>query len=105
MLLMTPFVLALAAGQVDEPAEIVLENPVQLTADGAPIDMGADIGHAGPLLRDHDGDGKPDLLVSAFRGSIHVYANVGTVTEPRFERRGHVALAGQGKGALKFHNW
>lgn len=105
MLHFTPFFLALTVSQVREHVEVPLEDPVQLTADGQPIDVGSDIGHAGPLMRDHDGDGKPDLLVSTFRGTIHVFANVGTVTEPRFERRGHVALAGQDKGALKFHNW
>jgi hypothetical protein len=105
MLHITPILLALAVTQARGQVEVPLEDPVQLTADGAPIDVGADIGHAGPQLRDHDGDGKPDLLVSTFRGTIHVFANVGTVREPRFERRGHVALAGEDEVALKFHNW
>lgn len=96
------FVLALAASGAD--SDIVLADPVPVHADGAPIDVGADIGHAGPQLRDLDGDGKPELLVSAFRGSIHVYRNVGDPAAPRFARQGYVTLAGA-KDALKFHNW
>ena len=33
-----------------------LAKPVQVHAGGAPIDTGTDIGYAGPLFRDQDGD-------------------------------------------------
>jgi len=100
--MLTLLSLALCAG-LDRP-QVTLAAPEPVLADGVPIDVGADIGHAGPQLRDLDGDGKPELLVSNFRGTIHVYRNVGELRAPRFERAGHVTLAGA-KDALKFHNW
>ena len=41
--------------------------PVQLTADGEPIQVEAP-GFAAPCWADFDGDGKKDLLVGQFRG-------------------------------------
>ncbi|MEM9378299.1 MAG: hypothetical protein AAGB93_00010 [Planctomycetota bacterium] len=92
--------LAPAAAQASD-----FERPVELTADGAIIDVGADVGHAGPLLRDHDGDGRTDLLVSSFRGTIEVFRNVGTNERPAYESQGKIGLARDGATALKFHNW
>ncbi|MEM6673030.1 MAG: hypothetical protein AAF726_09300 [Planctomycetota bacterium] len=87
-----------ASAQVDS-----FHLPIELLADGVIIDMGEDIGHAGPVLRDHDGDGRTDLMVSAFRGTIEFFRNVGTDAEPRYESQGK--LQDSDGNDLKFHNW
>jgi len=84
--------------------DVWFHAPVLLRADSAPIDVGADIGHAGPQARDIDGDGDLDLLVSNLRGTIHVYENIGTREGARFERRADLRTA-VGDAALKFENW
>jgi hypothetical protein len=96
--------LVIVAAQDARSNDLVFDTPVVLQADGAAIDVGADIGHAGPLARDMDGDGDLDLYVSSFRGTIRAYENVGTRIEPRYERRPDVRLAGS-ESALKFENW
>ena len=79
------------------------EAPVQLKADGVVIDTGEDIGHAGPLVRDHDGDGLPDLLVSSFRGNIRFFKNVGAASDPVYEEQGKLQ---QVDGSdIRIHNW
>lgn len=93
-------VLMAAACSAQNDAE--LAAPVRLEAGGAVIDMVADIGHAGPMLRDHDGDGKADLLVSAFRGSIHFFRNVGEPGAPRFAAGELLEAAG---APIRIHNW
>ena len=77
-------------------------EPVRIEAGGAAIDTGRDIGHPGPTLRDHDGDGKLDLLVSAFRGNIRVFHNVGTAAAPKFDERDPLAAGGE---PIRLHNW
>ena len=79
-----------------------LEKPVRLHADGELIDTGKDIGYAGPLMRDHDGDGKPDLLVSSFRGNIRFFRNFGTRAQPKFTSKGLLQAAGED---IRIHNW
>jgi len=79
-----------------------LERPVQLTAGGTVIDTGKDIAHAGPLLADYDGDGKPDLLVGNFKGHIQVYRNVGTRVTPEFKDEGLLSVNGE---PVLIHNW
>ena len=79
-----------------------LEAPVRLKADGQLIDTGKDIGHAGAQLRDHDGDGLPDLLVSSFRGNIRFFKNVGTRTEPLFKEGKPLEAGGE---PIRIHNW
>jgi len=79
-----------------------LESPVRLKADGKFIDTGADIGYAGPLSVDHDGDGRKDLLVSAFRGNIRFFKNVGTAAEPVFEEGKPLQAGGED---IRIHNW
>lgn len=79
-----------------------LDKPVRLQADGQFIDTGEDVGYAGPLVRDYDGDGKADLLVSSFRGNIRVFRNVGTSALPKFEAKGLLQGAG---GDIRIHNW
>jgi hypothetical protein len=89
-------------GATAASAQIVLEPPVRLSADGTTIDTGADIGHAGPLFVDHDGDGLPDLLVSSFRGNIRFFKNVGTRQEPRFTEKEPLEAGGE---PIRIHNW
>ncbi len=79
-----------------------LEKPVRLKADGAFIDTGKDIGYAGPLFFDYDGDQTPDLLVSSFRGNIRFFKNVGTRGLPKFEEGQQLQAEGQ---PIRIHNW
>ncbi len=90
------------AGGVAAQDSARFEPPVRIEADGVPIDTGADIGYAGPVWIDHDGDGLQDLLVSAFRGNIRFFKNVGTRSEPTFEEREPVQAGG---AAIRIHNW
>lgn len=63
-----------------------LAPPVLLTAAGKPIDVEHG-GHAAPWMADILGQGRKDLLVGeAFEGRLRIYPNVGTQTEPRFEK-------------------
>ena len=73
--------------------------PTPLEANGRVIDVGSDIGHAGPLFVDFDGDGLGDLLVSSFRGNIRVFKNVGTAGDPVYEEQGNKAYQ-QPEGAV-----
>jgi hypothetical protein len=62
-----------------------LERPVQVTADGQPIDVQRD-GHSAPFVGDFDGDGANDLLVGEYEeGRLRIYRNLGTNSQPRFE--------------------
>ena len=80
-----------------------LEKPIRLKADGELIDTGRDIGHAGPIFPDHDRDGRPDLLVSSFRGNIRVFKNVGTAGDPVYEEQGK--LQQKDGSDIRIHNW
>ncbi len=93
---------SLLAGTVSAQSSGELETPVRLEADGAFIDTGKNIAYAGPLVRDHDGDGLPDLLVSAFGGNVRVFKNVGTRAKPEFEEQ--QSLQAEGKD-LSIKNW
>ncbi len=96
----------LAAAQADGQAfQYRFDAPLALEADGHRIDVGGDIGHAGPIVRDFDGDGKRDLLVSSFRGTIEFFQNVGSDATPRYESRGKLKAVSESPGDLKFHNW
>lgn len=79
-----------------------LEAPVLVEADGVPIDTGKSVGHSGPIMRDHDGDGLPDLLVSSFGGDIRFFKNVGSRTEPKFEEGNALETGGE---PIRIHNW
>ena len=79
-----------------------LAAPVKLEADGKVIDTVANIGHAGPQLRDLDADGVPELLVSSFGGTIRVFGNAGKRTQPRFAEREPLQAGGE---PIRIHNW
>ncbi len=94
--------LSLLAGTAWAQGSGELEKPVRIEADGAPIDTGKDTGYAGPLVRDQDGDGLPDLLVSAFRGNVRVFKNVGTRAKPEFKEQKPLQAEGTD---LSIKNW
>ncbi|HLU38889.1 MAG TPA: hypothetical protein VK081_05860 [Planctomycetota bacterium] len=79
-----------------------LEPAVKVEADGAVIDTVAGIGHAGPLLHDLDGDGKPELLVSDFRGGIRRFVDEGERGTPRWVEKEPLSAAGK---PIRIHNW
>jgi hypothetical protein len=68
-----------------DPAPTDLAPPVRLAAGGQPINV--DVGHAAPFVADLKGDGSMVLLVGQFGdGKLRLYPNVGTKTEPRFDK-------------------
>jgi len=73
-------------GNLAEAPPSQLAAPVQVQADGKPLDID-EVGHAAPFFADFDGDGKRDLLVGQFGGGkLRVYPNQGTDKEPRFSK-------------------
>jgi hypothetical protein len=77
--------LALNPAPPADERDVNLEAPVQITADGQPIDVQRD-GHSAPFMGDFDGDGLNDLLVGEFGdGRLRIYRNLGTKNQPRFE--------------------
>lgn len=93
--------LGLLAALASPVAAQGLEKPVRLKAGDAFVDTGPSIGHSGPLFADLDGDGKKDLLVGNFKGTIQVYKNTGE-KQPSLVSVG--LLQADGKDAL-VHNW
>jgi hypothetical protein len=70
---------------VADPAPADLAPPIQLQAGGQPINV--DMGHAAPFVADLKGDGHMILLVGQFGGGkLRLYPNVGTKTEPKFDK-------------------
>jgi hypothetical protein len=70
---------------VADPVATDLAPPVQLEAGGEPINVG--MGHAAPFVADLKGDGQMVLLVGQFgEGKLRLYPNVGTLSEPKFDR-------------------
>jgi hypothetical protein len=58
-------------------------SPEKLTlADGKALEVN---GSASPVVADWDGDGKPDLIVGAYDGSVMWFRNIGTKKEPKLE--------------------
>ena len=51
-----------------------LAAPVRISAAGKPIDTGEDVGHSAPLVRDLNGDGRLDLLLGNFKGTVDLFA-------------------------------
>lgn len=72
-----------------------LAPPVQVQADGKPLDIG-EIGHAAPFFADFDNDGKRDLLVGQFgnqgQGKLLIFKNQGTDSEPRFSQHDYLKV-------------
>ena len=72
-----------AAFAAEASGKAQLAPPVQIVAEGGPIDT--DVGHAAPFFADVDGDSKRDLLVGQFGGGkLRIYKNQGSDSEPRF---------------------
>ena len=68
-----------------DPVAPDLAPPIPLLAGGQPINV--DMGHAAPFVADLKGGGQLVLLVGQFGdGKLRLYPNVGTRTQPRFER-------------------
>ena len=82
---------ALAACAVTPPAVPYssgadsLLPPLRLESGGEVIDTADCIAHSGPHLIDADADGRQDLLLGDFKGTIHVYRNTGTNQNPVLE--------------------
>lgn len=106
---------ASAAGQVPEKrgetpllvpapenAGAEFEKPVQVQAGQVPIDMGPQIGYAGPTLHDADGDGRLDLYVGCFQGKILFAQNIGTQGKPAFAKPKWLQAEGQ---EIAISNW
>lgn len=68
-----------------QPAEFTFADPVLIHAGGIPIDVGAQLGYAGPSLHDADGDGLLDLYVGSFKGKILLSKNIGKPHSPAFQ--------------------
>ena len=67
------------------PVATDLAPPVLLQAGGCP--MNVDMGHAAPFVADLKGDGQLVLLVGQFgQGKLRLYPNIGTKTEPKFDK-------------------
>ena len=80
----------------------MFDRPIRLKAGDAYVDTGKYVAHTGPLLYDYDGDGKTDLLVGNFAGSIQLFRNTGTREAPVYEAKG--LLEADGK-PVKVPNW
>ena len=77
-----------------EAAPTDLAPPVRLLAGGQPINV--DIGHAAPFVADLKGEGKPALLVGQFgEGKLRIYPNVGSKTEPKFDKFAYLQAGGK----------
>jgi hypothetical protein len=84
------------------PAEFEFADPVLVHAGGVPIDMGPQIGYAGPTLHDANGDGLLDLYVGSFKGKILLSMNVGKPHSPAF--RTPKWLQAEGRD-IEISNW
>ena len=80
----------------------IFDPPVRLKAGDAYVDTGKYIAHTGPLLYDYDADGKTDLLVGNFAGSIQLFRNTGTREAPVYEAKGLMEADGK---PVKVPNW
>ena len=64
--------------------EYQFESPVRLQAAGKVIDTGKHIAHSGPAFADINNDGKMDLLVGNFKGTIEFFENIGSSEKPEY---------------------
>lgn len=71
----------------------LFEEPVQLLADGEPINLmpenakeGLKSWYASPAFHDVDGDGRVDLVSGEYYGRIWVFRNTGSNAHPVYEK-------------------
>lgn len=69
--------------RAQETEKKLFADPMQLHANGAPIDVERN-GGAAPTIADLDGDGVQDLLVGQAGGALRIYRNSGTNKNPRY---------------------
>jgi hypothetical protein len=75
----------LLAAPVGAGEEKELAPPVQIQADGRPLDVERE-GHAAPFVGDFFEDGTLALLVGQYQdGRLRIYRNTGTRTKPKFD--------------------
>lgn len=71
-----------------------LKPPAIINAGAEPINV--EIGHAAPFVGDFYGDGTMCLMVGQFGdGKLRVFKNVGTKTEPRFDKFDYFTAGGK----------
>ena len=69
------------------------DKPVKIEADGKPVDV---FGCPSPNFADFDGDGDLDLLCGEFLDGFTYFKNVGTRTQPKYDR-GQRLMASNGR--------
>jgi hypothetical protein len=90
------------AARFQEKRSPSFDPPVRLKAGDAFIDVGEEIGYAGPQVFDVDGDARLDLVVGNFRGHFLVFKNIGTNESRVFEAKGRLKADGK---EVAIHNW
>ena len=81
--------------QLADSADYGFEAPVQLTADGDPIQVERP-GYACPTMADVDGDGSIDLVVGQFnQGKMHFFRNIAGVGMPPEFAAGEWIMSGE----------
>ncbi len=78
------------------------EKPIRLSAAGEVIDTAPHTAHSGPALADMNNDGKVDLLVGNFSGTIEYFENIGTPTAPQLSVGKMLEADGE---TIRVHNW
>jgi hypothetical protein len=102
---LTPWLMAAVCGLPATPAfgqAFEFEEPVRLKAAGAIIDTGEHVAHSGPALADLNADGRMDLLVGNFRGTIEYFQNIGFAEAPEFDAGRMLQAEGQ---TITVENW
>lgn len=100
--------LSLAAGLAQNPLpQAVVQDrlaaPLRIHAAGKPIDTGEDVGHSAPLVRDVNGDGRLDLLLGNFRGTVDLFAaDLGSDPDPVLLAPQRLEVNGE---PLEIPNW